>query len=63
MKKYIEDIIEIILENVSCDHQEIKEYPRGPKFDDVIYTLNNEQEIIKKALKVLEKINLKGDEK
>ena len=50
MKKYIEAIIEIVLDNVSCEHAEIEEYPRGPKFDDPTYSLDNEQDVIKKCL-------------
>ncbi len=53
MKEYIEKIIEIILENVSCEHQEIKEHPRGPKFDDPTYSLDDEQAVIEKCLKLL----------
>ena len=52
MEKYIEAIIEIVLDNVSCHHQEIEEYPRGPKFDDPTYSLGNEKEVIKKCLKL-----------
>ena len=58
MEKYIEKIIEIILENVSCEHQEIKdEYPKQ-RFDDVTYSLGNEQEVIKKCLAVIPKVSI-----
>ncbi len=53
MKEYIEKIIEIILENVSCEHQEIEEHPRGPKFNDPTYSLEDEKAVIEKCLKVL----------
>lgn len=53
MKEYIEKIIEIILENVSCEHQEIEEYPRGPKHDDPTYSLEDEKTVIDKCLKAL----------
>ena len=42
MKKYIEAIIEIVLEHVTCLHQEIEEHPRGPKYDDVTYGIDDE---------------------
>ena len=50
MQKYIEAIIEIVLEHVTCLHQVEDEHPRGPKFDYVTYGLANEQEVIKKCL-------------
>lgn len=50
MEKYIEAIIEIVLDHVTCLHQEIEEYPRGPKQADVTYGIDNEQEVIKKCL-------------
>ncbi|MCK5127954.1 MAG: hypothetical protein KAR42_16975 [candidate division Zixibacteria bacterium] len=53
MKEYIEKIIEIILDNVSCEHQEIEEYPRGPKQDDPTYSLENEQMIIEQCIKAI----------
>jgi len=53
MKEYIEKIIEIILENVSCDHQELEEYPRGPKFDDPTYSLENKQAVIEQCIKAI----------
>lgn len=58
MEKYIEDIIEIILEDVSCDHQ-VDSDGSGKIYDDVSYSLKDEQEVIKKVIKVLDKINLK----
>ena len=51
MKKFIEAIIEIVLEHVCCTHQLIDEHPRGPKFDDVTYGIDDEQELMKKCLK------------
>ncbi len=53
MKEYIEKIIEIILDNVSCEHQEIEEYPRGPKQDDPTYSLENEQAVIEQCIKAI----------
>lgn len=61
MEKVIEEIIEIVLDNVSCEHQPYEEYGTGGRGGSVDYSLDNEQEVIEKALKVLEKINLKGD--
>lgn len=52
MEKYIEAIIEIVLDNVSCMHQEQEEHPRGPRYYDATYHLDNEQEVIKKCLKL-----------
>lgn len=49
MEKYIEEIIEIILEDVSCDHQ-VDSDGSGKRYDSVIYALNNEQEAMKKCL-------------
>lgn len=49
MEKYIEEIIEIVLDNVSCDHSIEKGYPGRP-IHDVTYSLDNEQEVIKKCL-------------
>lgn len=67
MKKYIEDIIEIILEDVSCDHQ-VDSDGSGKRYDSIIYTLKDEQGVIKKCLSAFSKrlaerprINLKGD--
>lgn len=53
MKEFIEKIIEIILEDVSCEHQEIKEYPRGPKQDDPTYALNDEKGVIEQCIKAI----------
>lgn len=53
MKKYIKQIIEIVLEDVSCEHQEIEEYPHGPKFDDPTYFLNDENAVIEKCIKAI----------
>lgn len=53
MKEYIEKIIEIILENVSCEHQEIEEFPRGPKIDDPTYFLDDQNMIIEKCIKAI----------
>ena len=68
MEKYIEEVIEIVLDNVSCEHQISGEYTRGMRVADVTYCLDNEQEVIKKCLaafsrrlEVRPKINLKGD--
>jgi len=53
MKEYIEKIIEIILEDVSCEHQEIEEYPRGPKIDDPTYFLENENAVIEQCIEAI----------
>lgn len=53
MKEYIEKIIEIILEDVSCEHQEIDEFPHGPKFDDPTYSLEDEKAVIEKCIKAI----------
>lgn len=53
MKEYIESIIEIILENVSCSHEFVEEYPRGPKLDNAAYMLNDEKVVIEKCIKAI----------
>ena len=55
MEKVMEEIIEVILADVSCEHQ-VDSDGAGRKYDSVIYTLNNEQEVIKTAIKMLNKI-------
>lgn len=61
MEKYIEAIIEIVLDHVTCLHQEIEEYPRGPKQADVTYGIDNEQEVIKKCLLIKPKPKVAED--
>ena len=53
MKEYIEKIIEIILQDVSCEHQEIEEYPRGPKQDDPTYFLENVKSVIEQCIEAI----------
>ncbi|MCK4647244.1 MAG: hypothetical protein KAU46_13400 [Candidatus Aminicenantes bacterium] len=53
MKEFIESIIEIILEDVSCDHQIEEEYSGGPAFDDVAYSLNDEKAVIRKCVEAI----------
>jgi len=53
MKEYIESIIEIILEDVSCVHQEIEEFPHGPKHDDPTYCLNDPLAVIEKCIEAI----------
>lgn len=53
MKEYIEEIIEIILEDVSCSHQKIEEFPHGPKHDDPIYCLNDPIAVIEKCIEAI----------
>ena len=53
MKEHIEKIIEIVLKDVSCEHQEIEEHPRGPKIDDATYSLENEKAVIKKCIEAI----------
>ena len=60
MKKNIEKIIEIILDNVSCEHHELEEHPRGPKLDDPTYFLESEKAVIEKCLSVLKEKSCLG---
>ena len=53
MEKYIEALIEIVLEHVCCTHELIEEHPRGPKFDDVTYGIDDKQELMKKCIKAI----------
>ena len=53
MKEYIENIIEIVLENISCDHQADGDHSTGVRFDDTNYCLNNEKVVIEKCLKIV----------
>ena len=53
MEKYIEEIIEIILDNVSCDHPQADEdgrYSTGGRVRNIDYSLDNEKEVMKKCL-------------
>ena len=53
MKEYIEKIIEIILEDVSCEHRIEEEYSGGPAFDDVAYSLKDEKMVIEKCIEAI----------
>lgn len=53
MKEYIESIIEIVLEDASCEHRIEEEYSGGPAFDDVSYSLKNEKMVIKKCIEAI----------
>lgn len=53
MKEYVEKIIEIILEDVSCEHQKIEEFPHGPKIDDPTYFLDDQNMVIEKCIKAI----------
>ena len=53
MEKYIEAIIEIVLEHVTCLHQIQEEHPRGPKFDNATDGIDDEQELMKKCIKAI----------
>lgn len=53
MKEYIEKIIEIVLENISCDHPEIEEYPRGAKSNDPDYCLNDPVAVVRKCIEAI----------
>lgn len=53
--KWIEDIIEIIMDNVSCDHQHDRD-GSGKVFADVSYCLNDEQDVIKKCIEAIPEI-------
>jgi len=56
--KWIEDMIEIVLESVSCDHS-IDEDGAGKPYEDVIYNLNYEQDVIKKCIEAIPEVELK----
>jgi len=47
MEKLIEEIIEIVLDNVSCEHCQLDECSTGGSVD---YSLDNEKEVMKKCL-------------
>lgn len=51
MEKYIEEIIEIVLDNVSCEHT-VEGYLTG-SHQDITYSLDNEKEVIKKCVKAI----------
>lgn len=61
LEHHIEEIIEIVLDNVSCEHSGAEDHGVGGIMGHVDYSLDNEQGVKEKVLKVLEKINLKGD--
>ena len=52
MKEYIESIIEIILEDVSCEHQEDSD-GAGRKYDDVSYWLKNQKAVMEKCIEAI----------
>lgn len=58
--KWIEDIIEIVMDDVSCDHQ-VDSDGAGKRYDDVIYTLNDEQKVVKKCLEAIPEIPIEFD--
>ena len=58
--KWIEDIIEIVLESVSCDHS-IDEDGAGKPYDSVAFSLNYEQDVIKKCVEAIPEVELKLD--
>ena len=53
MKEYIESIIEIILEDVSCHHDMEEPSSDGPGYDDVTYCLDDEKSVIEKCIKAI----------
>jgi len=55
--KWIEDIIEIVLENVSCDHQ-IDSNGAGKSYDSVSYSLNYEEDVIKRCIEAIPEVPL-----
>ena len=57
-RSLIEEIIEIILGNVSCDHQPGDEYGRGGSVD---YSLDNEKKVMKKCLALIMKPQVKEE--
>jgi len=52
MEKYIEAIIEIVLDNVSCEHEKPDPTYPGRMIAHATYSLDNEDEVIKKCLKL-----------
>lgn len=62
MKKFIAKLIEIILEDVSCEHTTDSD-GSGKKFHDVSYSLQNENEIIEKCLEEIAEVKHKFVEK
>lgn len=56
MEKYIEEIIEIVLDNVSCEHPYVVEHGKeGIAMAQVEYSLMNEKEVMKKCLAAIPK--------
>lgn len=64
--KWIEDIIDLVMENVSCDHQPNSD-GTGKIYDSVSYHLNDEEGVLKKCVEAIPEIpiefNLKESEK
>lgn len=58
--KWIEDIIDIVMESVSCDHS-IDHDGAGKSYDSVSYSLNYEQDVIKKCVEAIPEVELKLD--
>lgn len=48
--KLIEEIIEVVLDNVSCEHQAPDEYSTRGRGGSVDYSLDNEEKVMKKCL-------------
>jgi len=68
MRKFIEGVIEMILEDVSCEHTTDSD-GSGKRIHDVSYSLQNEKEIIEKCLeaipevkpKIVEEMNIRSE--
>ena len=58
MEKYIEEIIEIVLDNISCEHTEDSD-GSGKRFHNVSFCLENEQEVMKKCLAAIPAYSMK----
>ncbi len=61
MKKYTEEIIEIVLDNVTCEPSaDIDDY--GFKEYSIDYSLDNEKKVMKKCLAAIPEMEIKVDE-
>lgn len=56
--KWIEDIIEIVLDSVSCDHQ-LDSDGAGKTYDDVSFSLDDEEDVLKKCVEAIPEVKLR----
>jgi len=56
--KWIEDIIDIVLESVSCDHS-IDSDGSGKTYDSVDFSLNYQEDVVKKCVEAIPEVELK----